>query len=669
MRTAVLRVDAPPAGESAYRVTLRSDDGSAGWQDRPTASGEMAADLADATLPLDENGQSIPAAGIVPYLLDQPLPSKTFLAIGQLLFRQLLPEPILGSWRDLLAAPAGGGLRTILDIRPEPLRRLPWELLAAGEKRLFLDSKNPWFRGPGSAAPVAPELGPLRILVVVGSRQTDILAEQEVSEIQRAARPFGVAYVLREPERQRLNDVYRDWQPHIVHFICHGQSTQDGPVLLIGDAGRWRFARQDIVNWPSEWKGRLAILNACRTETQGQQPSPALHEATSSLAEAFLERGFAAVIGMQADIDAAAAASFSAPFYGAIARGLPLDVALTEARHQIGTEDLDARDWALPALTIHGDPDQILAIAKPEPSVAVNATREFDMIRAFIDRSPERMGLWRRLDPEGFGLEPQGLSLLTGDESIGKTWLIWKVLWICAMRGRTVRYVDLQGKDTLDWLGVLRRIRDGSAPAGPLSSPLQGPMPAGAFAAFNHTVNHVAAGKLPPRFEPRAKPVVDRGKPYQAGVEDGVERIFDAFSAALQQVVTDSGPIVMAIDHLGPVNDAGGVGQAGFRVLVEQLLRKAQLGLVRDIRLIVAMTGSELASYWPQELDARDLMVPVPGIEIDDFVPLAREFCLHLGLQPDDFEPAAQGMAQVLKQPWKPKQLALAVQAALGTSP
>ena len=410
------------------------------------------------------------------------------------------------------------------------IRRLPWELVAdAPGKRLFLDAANPWVRGSPPFGPTpSPDPGPLRVLIVIGSRDDDVAGEEEVAAILpglRAGR--GVAEVLRGPTQTELVSAYQQLRPHVFHFIGHGLMLPgSGAVLKMSSPPTdWVLSDDEILNVLTGWTGRLAILNACRTDSVPAES----HEAAANLAEAFRRQGYRAVIGMQGDIRTEAASAFSRPFYQALGRGSPLDQALADARGAMAQLALNRRDWALPAMTLSADPGQVLVLDEPQPRVPL-ATPEFVESEPFVGQGPERRSLWMGLDPGLFDSEAHGLTVVTGEKEVGKTWLIKQALWICALRGWTVRYVTLTEPDHfLDFLDVLRRIRDGDP-----GSQLQAPLPSEAFVRFNHEVYSLVRGKEPEPFETATKVMSDDTKRFKPGVEYGVERIFGGFGAALK---------------------------------------------------------------------------------------------------------------------------------------
>ena len=624
MRTAVIRVREPAAAGSAYPVELFTDGGSATWLDVPAATASMPADLADPNPPTDPTGQPLTVAEIVPSCSARPTPPRPSCPSASTSIDRSRRAPSGDAWRKLWteqATPAGAGLRTVLDVQPSNLRRLPWELSSdPNGRRYFLGAEDPWVRGsPPFAAVPGPVPGPLRVLIVTGLRDENLGADDEVAAVLPVIRAAdGVAEVLRAPTQIELVTAYRDLRPHVFHFIGHGTILAgSGSVLqLSAGAAAWTLSDQEILNILPGWTGRLAILNACRTAMGSPTDS---HEASATLVEAFRTKGFRAVVGMQADIRSEAAAALSRPFYEALGKGAPLDQALAGARHTVATPALERRDWALPALTVGSDPAEVIVLDRPAPRVSLQAS-EFNMSASFVGQGPERRSLWIGVDPELFDAKAHGLTLVAGAEGIGKTWLIYHALWICALRGRQVRYVTLtpeKGK-SLDFLAVLRRIRDGGG-----GSPLQGPLPAAAFDRFNHQVNFLGIGKEPSPLEPATTPVRDKGKQFKPGVELGRERIIDAFAQALSAAAGVE-PLVIALDQ------TAGVVAGDRKALWDGLLLPAADGRLGTVRLIVDVRGNELGA-WLDQAGPYARTVLIDPIAIEDFVPLALEYFTYLG--------------------------------------
>ena len=101
---------------------------------------------------------------------------------------------------------------------------------------------------------------------------------------------------------------------------------------------------------------RLAILNACEgARTSRQDPF-------AGSAQSLVQQGIPAVIAMQFEIADDVASTFAHEFYGALADGLPIDAAVTEARKAIfaGGREIE---WATPVLYLRAPDGRIFDVA------------------------------------------------------------------------------------------------------------------------------------------------------------------------------------------------------------------------------------------------------------------------------------------------------------------
>ncbi len=186
-------------------------------------------------------------------------------------------------------------------------------------------------------------------------------------------------------------------------------------------------------------------------------------------------------------------------------------------------------------------------------------------------------------------------------------------------------------------------IRDGDQ-----GSPLQAPLPREAFDRFNHQLNFIARGKEPTPPEPANTPVHDEGRPFKAGLEFGVERIYESFAAALK-AAAGSEPLVIALDQTqGVALDA----RAG---LWSRLLRLAGDGDLGNVRLIMDIQGDDL-SDWLDGAQPYPRTIRVDEISKEDFPPLALEYFAHRGVPVSLAR--MQSAADFLPDHWSPNRLA-----------
>jgi len=102
---------------------------------------------------------------------------------------------------------------------------------------------------------------------------------------------------------------------------------------------------------------RLVILNACEGARSARD------DPFGGVAQALVRQGIPAVIAMQFEISDPAALTFSQSFYQAIADGLPVDLAMVEARRAIFAEGYEV-EWATPVLYLRSPDGRIFTKAR-----------------------------------------------------------------------------------------------------------------------------------------------------------------------------------------------------------------------------------------------------------------------------------------------------------------
>ncbi len=310
---------------------------------------------------------------------------------GRRLFQTVFQDPIREGFRIAYerVAKKEDGLRVVLTL-PQVLVDLPWELMYdedGGHGFLARSTTAPLVRHfeATTLSHVAPNKGPLRILLVSASplEYPPISSEQESQKIRESlsSRGIGVFQALRLLVRhlshtRSLSDFFQrirhrnlfeiDTLPnatkrslqrkiveaqrnsegyHVVHFIGHGYVDGNGSYLVFEseDNQAELVASDEFAEMIGEPTINLAVLNACQTAS-----------ATSlfqSVAQATLQRGVPAVIGMQVPILDQTALGFAEEFYGAWAAGQPIESALAYARRLTREETPGAAaDWGIPVL-------------------------------------------------------------------------------------------------------------------------------------------------------------------------------------------------------------------------------------------------------------------------------------------------------------------------------
>lgn len=273
-------------------------------------------------------------------------------------------------------------LRILLSPDGRDVARLPWEF--AVDPRThddYLALRLPVARLPLIAEPVPPLLvtPPLRILGVL-ARPEDLPAleaEREKRDITAALSAVNSdLFEVHWLPGDRWTDLARalssgaGW--HVLHFVGHGgfdDEEDTGYLELAGDDGRARrvsatdFGRTLTRN-PHL---RLVVLNACDSATAG--PGGPF----TSTAAKIMREGIPAVVAMQHEISDPAALVFASAFYEDIARGRPVDQAVTQARETVKVT-LGSLEWATPILMLASPGTQVFTV----PDDAVRRTSEAD---------------------------------------------------------------------------------------------------------------------------------------------------------------------------------------------------------------------------------------------------------------------------------------------------
>ena len=306
---------------------------------------------------------------------------KLFVDLGRTLFQHLFSDEIEGIYRASLghARAQGKGLRVRLRLEPPELSIIPWEYLYDELNDLFLgiSMETPITRYIQVAEPPrSVTIHPILKVLVVISNPID-LAEYSMPELDAEKEKQVLSQALEEWQAQGLVELefldhaiaseirekLRRYQPHIFHFIGHGAFRDDTGYLVIEDDDRRcrlisdRTFREFFLG--SDFT-KLVILNTCQSATTSStQPMV-------GLANNLVRRGLPAVVAMQYSMYDDTAIKFSREFYRALAVGLPVDAAVSEARRAIYIDcGVERRDWGIPVLFMRAPDGVILKLAEP----------------------------------------------------------------------------------------------------------------------------------------------------------------------------------------------------------------------------------------------------------------------------------------------------------------
>lgn len=564
---------------AGYELVLEADDG------KPPAKGSIAKDFGS---PAGVTGDG--ADGLRKALVTAQGPTPQLNDLGTHLFGLLTAGKLAKRWKELAENP----LRIRLCLEEPALRFVPWELLREGTLRMATREDRSLSRKvTGPAKPEAPIAWPLRVLVVVGSEDAVVAADEELGELDEAFRSIcGLVDldVLHLPSAERIAEVAKQMRPHILHVITHGDDTEGaGPRLLMLDekTGKiWKWTADRTAELLPPMRPRLVVLNACRTANPDPKTALAEQDSTWGIADACVGLGVAAVLAMQGDISGPGAGAFSRGLYRALSEGNPVDDALAAARRAVVNRVGETyRDWALPVLTSAVPPQHVLSTRSPLPIPVKNSIE--GRIKGFLDRSEVRREVWSALS---LGCEePHEADALAvvGSPHIGKSTLVGWCLDASALHGRNVAYVDLASDRHIPVLAVLGLIAEALA-----QSPHHG---TGNRKAFERWVNSLDRLLGPQAMPPQ--PDGAMGRYYRVvpkkPPENASDKIFGSFKAALEEAAGEE-PLILALDHL---SDDSLTNAAWESYLVPQLLGPIARHELPQVRLILVV-GEDERKQW-----------------------------------------------------------------------
>ncbi len=284
---------------------------------------------------------------------------------------RLFDKVFSGDVRDCLsnsrgrATSSGANLRIRLRLTKVPeLLDLPWELLFDRLARRFLalDGSTTLVRHLPVAEPVVPMRvdPPLRVLVAISNPRGDLDVDLEWAKLSAALDALtsrGLVQVerLQPATFEGLQDKLDAGSFQVLHFVGHGHfdPARKGGYLSFETtaSGEKRVGATRLADLLRPHRTlRLVVLNACEGgRTSREDPF-------AGVAQSLVQSAIPAVVAMQFPVSDAAAVTFAGAFYGGLAAGRPVDLALAAARREVNLKGEEGDiEWATPVLYMRGD--------------------------------------------------------------------------------------------------------------------------------------------------------------------------------------------------------------------------------------------------------------------------------------------------------------------------
>lgn len=299
----------------------------------------------------------------------RPAPDVQGADVGQTLFDMLFSEPetsraLAECMTEAKASKAGVRLKLTLNTRDQgvaDLARLPWELLHDDSKykHFALRPDFPIVRYLEVPKPFAVDRfePPLRILAVSANPRNDLALDRERDNLATALAtvPDVELTFVERATIQRVAEAMAQAQTagrpvHVVHYMGHGDFQHGRGVLLLHQDGGGEDpveAEAFVTAMQAAGDVRLVFLNACNT---AQSDASGASDPFSGVASSLVFEGIPAVVAMQRPVPDAAAIVLAKHFYACVAKGVPVDAAVSEGRRQMFFANRASLDWAIPVL-------------------------------------------------------------------------------------------------------------------------------------------------------------------------------------------------------------------------------------------------------------------------------------------------------------------------------
>jgi peptidoglycan/xylan/chitin deacetylase (PgdA/CDA1 family) len=246
-------------------------------------------------------------------------------------------------------------LQVQLQIAAPELAALPWEWVALGVSRPWSPALRDDYalvrigRRARTPAPV-PLAGPLRILAAAGAGE-ELQLEALHSALAQAVLAGQIElHLLRRATPQALERALASDAPHVLHCAAPIGATPEGIAQVLVGNGLAPFDLAALAARSPDL--RLITLAGPQGDGGSVSAAPML------LATALVGAELPAAITFGAALPAALTARFAAACYTQLARGVPVDLAVTAGRRAL-SEHATSRGWGFPQLHVMPGGEQI----------------------------------------------------------------------------------------------------------------------------------------------------------------------------------------------------------------------------------------------------------------------------------------------------------------------
>ena len=259
---------------------------------------------------------------------------------GRVLYNALFPHGT-PAYQTLKTLPE----RILLIAKEDDLDAIPWEYSYGSTGFLILnhhfvrglppEQRIPPYKLDTGLHIVAIPSNPLSLHIVPLNIDAEWMRLKEITE----SLPFALTLErVRPPTIEQMRNAVASQRHRVVHFMGHGGQLEDGAVLCFEkDNGELDPVTAQKFALRVRKTAFLVTLNACVSATAGSTPF-------SNLAATLIRQQIPYALGMRLSVDDDDARAFSRTFYSDLARGVPVEEALLQARATLANSSLP---WAV----------------------------------------------------------------------------------------------------------------------------------------------------------------------------------------------------------------------------------------------------------------------------------------------------------------------------------